>query len=52
MKYMDEKKLVVKKASRFISMSAGKRLESIKRHKLWQSKLDKNGFFDKVFGLK
>ena len=58
---MDEEKLVVKgvkilmeklgviEANRFISMSADKRLESVKRHNLWQAKLDKNTFFNKVF---
>ncbi|OQZ00400.1 MAG: hypothetical protein B6D35_06685 [Candidatus Brocadia sp. UTAMX2] len=35
--------------SRFLSFPVHKRIESVKRHKMWQSKLDKNQFFDNVF---
>ena len=35
---------------RFLSFSIHKRMESVKRHQKWQSKLDKNQFFDNVFG--
>ena len=38
--------------SRFLSMHHGKRMESVRRHRAWQSKLDKNAFFDKVFTSK
>jgi len=33
--------------SRFLTK---KRIESVKRHRLWQSRLDKDFFFKKVFG--
>ena len=36
--------------NRFLSLPAKKRLESVKRHRLWQSKLDKDSFFKEVFG--
>ena len=35
---------------RFLSLPAPKRIESVKRHRLWQAKLDKGSFFDDVFG--
>jgi len=35
---------------RFLSFPIHKRMESVKRHQKWQSKLDKNQFFDNVFG--
>lgn len=35
--------------SRFLSFPVHKRIESVKRHQMWQSKLDKNQFFDNVF---
>lgn len=36
--------------SRFLSLPAEKRVESLKRHCIWQSKLDKDIFFEDVFG--
>ena len=60
-KYLDEEVLIKKavkaligelgpiEANRFISMPRKKRMESVKRHKEWQKKLDKNGFFNKIF---
>jgi hypothetical protein len=36
--------------NRFLSLPAKKRMESVKRHQMWQSKLDKNKFFNDVFG--
>lgn len=35
--------------SRFLSISVKKRIESVKRHRLWQSKLNKEKFFKEVF---
>lgn len=35
--------------TRFLAMPAKKRMESVKRHRLWQGKLDKNKFFSDVF---
>ena len=60
--FMDEEKLVTTavdvlierlgavEASRFLSLPKKKRVESVKRHLMWQSKLEKNEFFKKVFG--
>ena len=36
--------------NRFLSLPAKKRIESVKRHRLWQSGLDKDSFFKEVFG--
>lgn len=36
--------------NRFLSLPAEKRVESLKRHRIWQSKLDKDIFFEDVFG--
>ncbi len=61
-KYMDEAALIKKSIEvlaekvgpvetiRFISMPRKKRMESVRRHREWQSMLDRNKFFDKVFG--
>lgn len=35
---------------RFLSLAPQKRMESVKRHRLWQSELDKERFFAEVFG--
>lgn len=35
--------------SRFLAIPDKKRLESVKRHRQWQAKLDKETFFDEVF---
>ena len=61
-KYMDEE-VVIKKAMealikelgpveaiRFINLPKKKRLESVKRHREWQKLLDKDHFFDDLFG--
>ena len=37
-------------ATRFLSLAKEKRIESVKRHREWQKHLDKNTFFDEVFG--
>jgi len=61
-KYMDEDELIRKsievlmekigpvEAIRFINIPRKKRIESVRRHRQWQKKLDKNKFFDEVFG--
>ena len=36
--------------TRFLSLPAKKRVDSVKRHRRWQSTLDKERFFDEVFG--
>ncbi len=36
--------------NRFLSLPAKKRIESVKRHRLWQSKLDRDSFFKDGFG--
>lgn len=38
--------------SRFLSFPPQKRIESVKRHQKWQSELEKNEFFNDVFGSK
>jgi hypothetical protein len=61
-KYLDEE-VVIKKAVeilikelgpvetiRFINLPKKKRLESVKRHREWQKLLNKDRFFDEVFG--
>ena len=35
--------------NRFLTLPRKKRMESVKRHQLWQSQLKKDEFFDKVF---
>lgn len=35
--------------SRFLSITGKRRMESVKRHRQWQSKLDKEKFFKEVF---
>ena len=34
---------------RFLSLSTKKRMESVRRHRVWQSKLDKGSFLEEVF---
>lgn len=36
-------------AGRFLSLQKKKRIESVERHRKWQSALDKEKFFDQVF---
>jgi hypothetical protein len=36
--------------SRFLSLPVKKRIESVKRHREWQSGLEKEQFFQEVFG--
>ena len=35
---------------RFLALPRGPRLESVKRHRQWQAALDRQSFFDQVFG--
>ena len=37
-------------AIRFLSIPREKRVESVKRHRKWQQTLDKDAFFDEIFG--
>ena len=37
-------------AIRFLSIPREKRVESVKRHRDWQQTLDKDTFFDEIFG--
>jgi len=62
LKYMDEEDVIKKgidallaalgpvEAMRFISLPKRKRMESVRRHREWQKHLDKEIFFDEVFG--
>jgi hypothetical protein len=36
--------------ARFLNMRRAGRIESVKRHRRWQVKLDQKKFFDQVFG--
>lgn len=36
--------------ARFLSLPAKKSVDSVKRHQRWQATLDKERFFDEVFG--
>lgn len=35
--------------SRFLSITFNNRIESVKRHRIWQSKLDKEKFIKEIF---
>ena len=62
--YMSEEELVEKaikilmeglgpvETSRFITLPQKRRIESVRRHRQWQKTLDKDVFFDNVFGPK
>ena len=41
--------LGIMEATRFLAIKRESRLESVDRHRLWQSELDKDKFFDEVF---
>ena len=63
-RYLPEEQLVQKalealmaalgpvEATRFLSLSREGRLESVARHRQWQKSLDRDAFFDSVFGEK
>lgn len=36
--------------NRFLSLPSKERMESVRRHRKWQCKLDKDTFFNEVFG--
>lgn len=42
-------KLGIMEATRFLTLKHQGRLESVERHRLWQSGLDKEEFLDQVF---
>lgn len=42
------KKLGPIEAQRFLSLSPRKRMDSVRRHRLWQQRLKKDEFFDRV----
>jgi hypothetical protein len=46
------KNLVLMEATRFLTINRQSRLESVDRHRLWQSGLDKEKFFGDVFTTK
>jgi len=37
--------------SRFLSLPMRRRMESARRHRIWQAKLDKDKFFKEIFQL-
>ena len=37
-------------ATRFVSLFKSRKTDSVKRHRAWQKGLDKDKFFDEVFG--
>ncbi len=39
-------------SAHFICLFKGKRTDSVKRHRAWQKSVDKEKFFDEVFGEK
>ena len=41
--------LGIMEATRFLAIKRESRLESVDRHRLWQSELDKDTFFDEIF---
>ena len=63
-RYLDEEKVIHRGVSvllkelgpvesmRFLSLQQKKRMESVKRHRDWQRTLEKEQFFDDVFGPK
>ena len=44
--------LGIMEATRFLAIKNQNRIESVERHRLWQSGLDKEEFFDEVFTKK
>ena len=37
-------------ATRFLTLPQRRRIDSVARHRLWQDRLDRDSFFDQVFG--
>ena len=62
--FTDEEQLITKavdvlvkelgpvEASRFLALPKKKRIESVKRHRLWQAQLQPESFFDRIFGTR
>lgn len=60
--FSDEEQLITKavdvlvkelgpvEACRFLALPKKKRIDSVKRHRKWQSQLQQTEFFDRVFG--
>ncbi|MDD5035236.1 MAG: hypothetical protein PHE55_10790 [Methylococcaceae bacterium] len=42
-------KLGLMEATRFLTLKHHGRIESVERHRAWQSGLDKEAFFDEIF---
>jgi hypothetical protein len=63
-KYLDEEKTVQRgvavlvkelgpvESMRFLSLQQKRRMESVRRHRSWQRALEKEQFFDELFGPK
>lgn len=43
-------RLGVVEANRFLALAARQHGDSVRRHRAWQRNLDKDAFFDEVFG--
>ncbi len=62
--FTDEEQLITKavdvlvkelgpvEASRFLGLPKKKRMESVKRHRQWQARLQQAEFFDRIFGAR
>ena len=62
--FTDEERLITKavdvlvkelgpvEATRFLALPKKKRIESVKRHRQWQAQLQREGFFDRIFGAR
>lgn len=62
--FTDEEQLITKavdvlvkelgpvEASRFLALPKKKRIESVKRHRHWQARLQREEFFDRIFGTR
>jgi len=61
-RYLTEKELIERglvalmkalgpiETARFLTLPRARRIESVKRHRQWQAALDRDRFFDQVFG--
>ena len=62
--FTDEEQLITKavdvlikelgpvEASRFLGLPRKKRVESVKRHRQWQAQLQRDKFFERIFGTR
>jgi hypothetical protein len=39
-------------ATRFLTLPQRRRIDSVTRHRLWQDGLDRDSFFEQIFGAK